>query len=159
LSECSSGSAIKSSSPRWPRESKVHAVGLEAYWKGKGVQMSCVTPGERDWATCAFRYPVGSYPRRWLNPMIPVLVFLIFPFPGAIRGDTLDEIKNRGVIVWGGDQEGGGPYIYPSPEDPNKLTGFEVELMDLLAAKLGVRPQFKQAEWDSLPNLLGRKDI
>ena len=75
------------------------------------------------------------------------------------RADTFDEIRKRGSIRWGGDQEGGGPYIYSAPNDPQKLIGFEVELMQMLADRLGVRSEFHQCEWDNLPNLLGTAEI
>jgi len=66
------------------------------------------------------------------------------------RGDTLDQIRQSGVLPWGGDQEGGGPYIFPDPNDANKVTGFEVE---------GVRAEFKQGQWQNLLDLLDRGDI
>lgn len=77
----------------------------------------------------------------------------------GVRADTLDQVRQRGTLRWGGDQEGGGPYIYPDPKDPGRVIGFEVELMELLAARLGVRSQFQQGEWDSLPNQLSRGDV
>src|SRR5690606_27534047 len=74
--------------------------------------------------------------------------------------DALDQIRRRGVLVWGGDQEGGGPYVFPSPDDPEKLAGFEVELADMLAAELGVKARFQQGQWETLPQLLdGRIDL
>ena len=72
----------------------------------------------------------------------------------SARADTLDEIRRRGSIRWGGDQEGGGPYIYPEPDNPREITGFEVELMDLLARRLGFRAEFQQCQWTTLPDLL-----
>jgi polar amino acid transport system substrate-binding protein len=77
---------------------------------------------------------------------------LVIPAPAS--ADTLDEIRQRGSIRWGGDQEGGGPYIFPKPDNPREITGFEVELMDLLAARLGVRSEFQQCQWTTLPDLL-----
>ena len=41
----------------------------------------------------------------------------------------------RGYLVWGADSEGGGPYVYPHPADPRRITGFEAELADLLAGR------------------------
>lgn len=77
------------------------------------------------------------------------------------RADALDDIRGRGTLVWGADQEGGGPFVYPDPADPEKLVGFEVDLAGLLAAELGVRPQFFQADWNTLPSFLdaGKIDI
>lgn len=76
-----------------------------------------------------------------------------------LHGDTLARIRQRGVLVWGADAEGGGPYVYPRDDDPNRYQGFEWELAGLLAAKLGVQAQFAQGQWDKLPELLKRGDI
>jgi polar amino acid transport system substrate-binding protein len=73
--------------------------------------------------------------------------------------DTLDEIKQRGTLVWGADAEGGGPYIYSADDDPEKLSGFEYELADLLARQLGVKARFAQGAWDTLPALLNTGEI
>jgi polar amino acid transport system substrate-binding protein len=66
--------------------------------------------------------------------------------------DALDEIHRRGTLIWGGDQEGGGPYVYPDKN--GVLRGFEVELADMLAGELGVKAQFQQGDWMQLPLLL-----
>lgn len=78
----------------------------------------------------------------------------------CLRADTLDEIKKRGVIRWGGDEEGGAPYIIGG-DDKTRPAGFEGELMEALAKKLGVRPEFKQCDWANLTDLLrgGEVDI
>lgn len=89
-----------------------------------------------------------------LGPAWAALLLVLTSAPG--RGDTLDDIRQRGVLRWGGDQEGGGPYIYSSG---GAVAGFEVELMDLVAERLGVRAEFKQGDWDKLPNLLRSGDI
>jgi polar amino acid transport system substrate-binding protein len=68
----------------------------------------------------------------------------------------LDLVRERGVLVWAADQEGGGPHVYPDPDEPTRLTGFEVELAGLIAAELGVEARFQQGQWDRLPLLLGR---
>ena len=66
----------------------------------------------------------------------------------------LDEVRQRGELVWAADQEGGGPHVFPDPENPGRITGFEVELADLVAAELGVKARFQQGQWDRLPLLL-----
>ncbi len=76
------------------------------------------------------------------------------------RADALDQIHQRGKLIWGGDQEGGGPYVYPDPEHPEIVRGFEVDLAAMLADELGVKAEFKQGNWDKLPLLLdGTIDI
>ncbi len=74
----------------------------------------------------------------------------------ALAADHLAEIKQRGVLLWGGDAEGGAPYSYPDPEKPEHMIGFEVELADALAAKLGVKARMVQNQWDQLIPALGR---
>lgn len=77
----------------------------------------------------------------------------------ASADEGLDRIKQRGALIWGADQEGGGPFVYPDPDDPTQLIGFEVELADLIAESLGVKAEFSQGQWDKLPDLLDRGDI
>ena len=77
----------------------------------------------------------------------------------TVADDGLDRIRQRGTLVWGADQEGGGPFVYPDPDDPSQLTGFEVELAELIAEHLGVKAEFSQGQWDKLPDLLDRGDI
>src|SRR5436190_15314059 len=92
--------------------------------------------------------------QRCILPAI-LLVFLYSP----ARADTLDDIHQRGTLRWGGDDQGGGPYIY---EDRNNmLTGFEFDLAAYLAAQLGVRSEFVMSEWDTLPQKLdlGKFDV
>ncbi len=72
----------------------------------------------------------------------------------AAPADTLSEVRERGRLLWGADSEGGGPYVYPDPADPRRMTGFEAELAALLAADLGVQAKFVQGPWQNLPALL-----
>ncbi len=71
--------------------------------------------------------------------------------------DSLDEIQKRGTLRWGGDDQGGGPYIYEDKD--NKVTGFEVNLAEYLAKELGVRSELVTSEWEMLPQKLDRGGI
>ena len=84
------------------------------------------------------------------------LALLVAPFAAA---DVLEDVKKSGVLVWGGDQEGGGPFIFPDAENGNKLSGFEVELAEMIAADLGVKARFQQGQWENVPSLLDKGDI
>jgi polar amino acid transport system substrate-binding protein len=84
---------------------------------------------------------------------------ILFVAAAPATADVLDEVKKSGVLRWGGDQEGGGPFIYPDPADDNKLAGFEVELAAMIAAELGVKPAFQQGQWENVPSLLDKGDI
>src|SRR5690349_20473855 len=62
------------------------------------------------------------------------------------------------VLRWGGDASGGAPYIIErGPGQPP--TGFEAELAEHLAGRLGTSARFVQKEWDMLPQDLARGDI
>ncbi|MBL8814694.1 MAG: ABC transporter permease subunit [Planctomyces sp.] len=87
-----------------------------------------------------------------------IMLTLLFSCASA-SADLLDEIRSRGVLRWGADQEGGGPFVYPADDDPGRLIGFEVELAELIAAEIGVKAEFCQGQWDKLPDLVDRGDI
>lgn len=89
-----------------------------------------------------------------------LLVLAVSAIGGAVaRGDTLAEIERRGTLIWGADAEGGGPYVYPDPENPRSMIGFEAELADAVAGELGVKARFFQGPWHNLPALLGTTQI
>ncbi|MBM4343471.1 MAG: amino acid ABC transporter substrate-binding protein, partial [Deltaproteobacteria bacterium] len=79
--------------------------------------------------------------------------------PAAAVADDWSDAKASGVLRWGGDTEGGGPYIFPDENDPEKNVGFEIELMDAVARFLRVRAEFTQAQWDKLPDMLRGKKV
>ncbi len=70
--------------------------------------------------------------------------------------DALAAIRQSGVLRWGADAEGGAPYVYPDPDRPERLVGFEYDLAAALAAKLGVRAEMVQNQWDQLVPALER---
>ncbi len=91
------------------------------------------------------------------------LILLLGVLSSTTRCDAqqtaLDSLRTKGILVWGADQEGGGPFVFPDDKDPTRLTGFEVEIAELIASHLGVKAQFQQGQWDKLPDLLDRGDI
>ncbi len=82
-------------------------------------------------------------------------------------GDTLDSIRARGWFAFGGDQEGGGPYIYPDPANSEHTIGFDVDIAGAIAGEFArefgvpIEARFAQGPWDKLPDLLktGRIDF
>lgn len=78
---------------------------------------------------------------------------------GGPGGDTLAQIRARGTITWGSDLQGGEPYIYEDRSDPRGIAGFEVDLMDELAKRLGVRHEMRQYNWSNLVPSLERGDF
>ncbi|MFV0443948.1 MAG: ABC transporter permease subunit [Planctomycetaceae bacterium] len=96
----------------------------------------------------------------WLGWLVCLGAVAQFALIENVRaGEALTRIQKRGTLIWGADQEGGGPFVFPAADDPTRLEGFEVELADLLAQRLGVRAEFSQGQWDKLPDLLDRGDI
>jgi polar amino acid transport system substrate-binding protein len=82
--------------------------------------------------------------------LLSVLVAACVP----LSADDLASVREHGVLRWAGDQEGGGPYVYPRTDNPNAVTGFEVELANSLAAHLHSKAQFVQGDWAELPEIL-----
>lgn len=66
------------------------------------------------------------------------------------QADAWSQIRQRGVLRWGSDAEGGAPYCYYDAKESDRLIGFEVELASALADQLGVRSEFVQNNWDML---------
>jgi len=66
------------------------------------------------------------------------------------QAESWEELKQRGLLRWGADAEGGAPYVYHDPGNPDRLVGFEAELADELAKRLGLEARMAQENWDML---------
>lgn len=105
------------------------------------------------WGAVIGRAPRALAPRVYrLVARLTWLILLLAPV--ITRADTLADVRARGALRWTADQEGGGPFVYPRDDAPDEVIGFEVELAALLARSLGVQPQFTQAAWSTLPEVL-----
>jgi polar amino acid transport system substrate-binding protein len=62
-------------------------------------------------------------------------------------------------LRWGGDSEGGAPFVEADPQDPAKLVGFDVEIAALLARELGRVPRFVQVSFTTLEASAVRGDF
>ncbi len=63
------------------------------------------------------------------------------------------------TLRWGGDAEGGAPFVEADPRDPDQLVGFDVEIAELIARSLGRTPQFLQVTFTSLDQSAKRGDF
>ena len=63
------------------------------------------------------------------------------------------------TLRWGGDAEGGAPFVEADSSDPTKLVGFDVEIAELIARQLGRTPQFLQVQFASLDQSARRGDF
>ncbi len=64
-----------------------------------------------------------------------------------------------GTLRWGGDAEGGAPFVEADPADPARVRGFDVEIAEALAAGLGRTPQFVQVAYQSIDQSVARGDF
>jgi polar amino acid transport system substrate-binding protein len=55
-------------------------------------------------------------------------------------------LKTPGLLQWGATSQGGAPYVFPDPSNPNQLVGFEYEIGLAIANLMGVTS--KQVEND-----------
>jgi polar amino acid transport system substrate-binding protein len=62
-------------------------------------------------------------------------------------------------LRWGGDSEGGAPYVQADPNDPAKVEGFDVEVAEEIARRLGRKPQFVQVAFASIDQSVQRGDF
>lgn len=68
------------------------------------------------------------------------------------------KAQSTPVLRWAGDPEGGAPFVEADPNDPSRLTGFDVEIAELLARGLGRRPEFTFVTFTSIVQSIGRGD-
>jgi polar amino acid transport system substrate-binding protein len=78
--------------------------------------------------------------------------------PAVARADWA-SLRANGELRWGGDLQGGEPYVFESPAQPGAIVGFEVEIADALARELGLRAKFHQNDWSNLIPSLERGDF
>lgn len=95
---------------------------------------------------------------RFLSLAVALVAVLLWAMPSRTAG-TLERIRERGYLLWGSDAEGGAPYVFPDPENPERLIGFEVDLAAAIARELGVAARQVQNQWDSLVPALDRGDF
>jgi polar amino acid transport system substrate-binding protein len=95
--------------------------------------------------------------------LLPFSLFLAVgagaPSAAAPVHDGMEEVRERGEMVWGGDVQGGEPYVYEDPANPKHLIGFEVDIADALGRRLGVKARFSQTDWSNLVPGLERGDF
>ncbi len=75
---------------------------------------------------------------------------VLFPLWVALQGP---------VLLWGGDAEGGAPFVEADPADASKVRGFDVEVAETIARGLGRRAQFVQVQWSSIDQSVERGDF
>jgi polar amino acid transport system substrate-binding protein len=69
------------------------------------------------------------------------------------------EAQEPKELRWGGDAEGGAPFVEADPSDPARVVGFEVDIAQLLASALGRVPQFVQTGFTTIDASVARGDF
>jgi polar amino acid transport system substrate-binding protein len=77
-----------------------------------------------------------------------VLLLLLIAAPAAAED-----------LRWGGDSEGGAPFVEADPNDPAIVRGFDVEVAEAIAAGLGRKPKFVQVAFSSIDQSVARGDF
>jgi polar amino acid transport system substrate-binding protein len=64
------------------------------------------------------------------------------------------------VLIWGGDAEGGAPFVEADPANPSQVRGFDVEVAARIARGLGRQSaQFVQVQWSNIDQSVERGDF
>ena len=63
------------------------------------------------------------------------------------------------ILRWGGDAEGGAPFVEADPRNPAQVVGFDVEIAGLIAHDLARTPQFIQITFTELDQAVRRGDF
>jgi len=65
------------------------------------------------------------------------------------------------LLVWGGDAEGGAPFVEADPADPSQVRGFDVEVAERIARGLGGgrTARFLQVQWSAIDQSVERGDF
>ena len=69
------------------------------------------------------------------------------------------ERRPQPEMRWGGDPEGGFPYVEADPNDPTRVEGFEVDVAGVIARGLGMRPDFVSVQFTSIDASVKRGDF
>ena len=94
-----------------------------------------------------------------LAALCGMLALLALLAPRAAGASAREELARADELRWGGDLQGGEPYVYEDPNEPGKIRGFEVEIAEVLAREIGVRARFVQTDWSTLVPALERGDV
>lgn len=90
-------------------------------------------------------------------------VLAVFALLVVTQGGSMPAAEtaptNPPPLRWAADAEGGAPYIFKDPDNPEQNIGFEVDLAQALAQELGREIHFVQYQFGSLVPGLQRRDF
>lgn len=88
-------------------------------------------------------------PRRVRRALLSLLLFLL-----AAQG-----VRAQAVLRWGADPSGGAPYVFSDPAHPDTYVGYELEMVEALAAAMNRRPEFVATDWETIVTSLQRGEF
>jgi len=95
-------------------------------------------------------------PRR-LARLLPALWLPVAA--GAAPAGGATPVPAHEILRWGGDAEGGAPFVEADPGDPARVRGFDVEVAEAIARGLGRQPVFVQVSFSSIDASVARGDF
>ncbi|HEX8686235.1 MAG TPA: ABC transporter substrate-binding protein/permease, partial [Pyrinomonadaceae bacterium] len=82
--------------------------------------------------------------------LLPLLCLLLLAPPRA---------GAQNVLRWGADPSGGAPYVYSDPAHPDRYVGYELEMVEALAAAMNRRAEFVPTDWQTIVTSLQRGEF
>jgi polar amino acid transport system substrate-binding protein len=89
---------------------------------------------------------------------LPVLASLCLALSALLTAVSTPDPSSP-PFVWGGDAEGGAPYVEADPADPTRVRGFDVEVAETIARGLGRTARFQQVQFQSIDASVERGDF
>ncbi len=86
-------------------------------------------------------------------------VLMLAGSAGVLLASARLQSQDSSELRWGGDAEGGAPFVEADPRDPTRVQGFDVEVAALLAEMLNRRPHFVQSSFTTLDASVARGDV
>jgi polar amino acid transport system substrate-binding protein len=84
---------------------------------------------------------------------VVLVPFILTLLAVSVAAQSVEELR------WGGDAEGGAPFVEADPRDPSRVVGFDVEVADLVARGLERTARFVQVGFTSLDAAAARGDF
>jgi polar amino acid transport system substrate-binding protein len=93
---------------------------------------------------------------RCLHRLIRSSFSLSLALAAGLLGVGVSLVAQEPELKWAGDPEGGAPFVEADPADPSKLTGFDVEIAEVLAQGLHRTPKFVFVPYASIDQSIER---
>jgi polar amino acid transport system substrate-binding protein len=84
---------------------------------------------------------------------------IVLCFVAMVCASGVAHTQSATELRWGGDAEGGSPFVEADPRNATRVVGFEVEIAQLLAEGLGRQPRFIQVGFTTLDAAAARGDF